>query len=275
MISRLLRIFGGLIIFLLLTLLTQVGGLIYLLAYVVSLRLRARFHSPAQEYFLFPALFLSFYLVAVVVIIPPLARQFGREPLPWRGEVRPLTILTCLLNRHYVVPPLKQLLLRSAQNITEEYPQAKVNYLDANFPFLDKFPLWPHLSHSDGKKLDIAFFYTDKSGSFVGDAPSPIGYGVFEGPRAQEVNYPERCQQEGYWQYGILEKFIPPTDRTSYQFSESATRGFILTLVNDPVTEKLFIEPHLKDRMNLRSPKIRFHGCQAVRHDDHIHVQVN
>ena len=38
--------------------------------------------------------------------------------------------------------------------------------------------------------------------------------------------------------------------------------------------EKVFIEPHLKTRLNLTSNKIRFHGCQAVRHDDHIHLQV-
>jgi hypothetical protein len=31
----------------------------------------------------------------------------------------------------------------------------------------------------------------------------------------------------------------------------------------------------LKARWNLTQyDKIRFHGCQAVRHDDHIHTQV-
>ena len=29
-----------------------------------------------------------------------------------------------------------------------------------------------------------------------------------------------------------------------------------------------------KTRLLLTSDKIRFHGCQAVRHDDHIHVQL-
>ncbi len=33
-------------------------------------------------------------------------------------------------------------------------------------------------------------------------------------------------------------------------------------------------KPHLKTRLKLSSAKIRFHGCQAVRHDDHIHVQL-
>ena len=31
----------------------------------------------------------------------------------------------------------------------------EIHYLDANFPFINKFPLLPHLSHNDGKKIDI------------------------------------------------------------------------------------------------------------------------
>ena len=32
--------------------------------------------------------------------------------------------------------------------------------------------------------------------------------------------------------------------------------------------------PHLKARLGLNSNKVRFHGCHAVRHDDHFHVQL-
>jgi hypothetical protein len=42
----------------------------------------------------------------------------------------------------------------------------------------------------------------------------------------------------------------------------------------DPSIEKVFIEPHLKNRLQLTSPKVRFQGCHAARHDDHVHVQV-
>lgn len=274
MIRNLLAITWGIIVFLLLTLLTQVGGLIYVLALLVSIPLKKHLHSALLEFFLFPVVFVSFYLVAVAWVVPPLAKQFGREPLPWRGEVRPLTVWTCLLNRHYVVRPLKQVVFTAAKTIAEDHPGVRVNYLDANFPFLDKFPLWPHLSHNDGKKLDIAFFYTDKKGEPISNAPSPIGYGVYEGPRRGEVNYPERCLEDGFWQYGIIGELIPPYDTGEYHFNERVTAGFITALVDEKATEKIFIEPHLKTRMQLRSSKIRFQGCQAVRHDDHIHVQV-
>jgi hypothetical protein len=45
-------------------------------------------------------------------------------------------------------------------------------------------------------------------------------------------------------------------------------------LANSNVS-KVFIEPHLKNRLNLNHSKIRFHGCRAVRHDDHIHFQIH
>lgn len=42
-------------------------------------------------------------------------------------------------------------------------PQIRISYLDANFPFKDGFPLLPHLSHDDGRKVDIAFMYRYQS----------------------------------------------------------------------------------------------------------------
>jgi murein endopeptidase len=45
-------------------------------------------------------------------------------------------------------------------------------------------------------------------------------------------------------------------------------------LASEKSIGKIFIEPHLKTRLKLTTPKIRFHGCRAVRHDDHIHVQL-
>ena len=43
---------------------------------------------------------------------------------------------------------------------------------------------------------------------------------------------------------------------------------------NLPATGKVFIEPHLADRLGATGEKIRFQGCRAARHDDHIHVQL-
>ena len=45
--------------------------------------------------------------------------------------------------------------------------------------------------------------------------------------------------------------------------------------IQNKAIKKIFIEPHLKTRWGLKNyQKIRYHGCHAVRHDDHIHVQL-
>jgi murein endopeptidase len=57
-----------------------------------------------------------------------------------------------------------------------------------------------------------------------------------------------------------------------------ATSPRIAALINlftaDPRVIKIFVEPPLATRFNLSDPKIRFQGCRAARHDDHIHIQL-
>lgn len=38
--------------------------------------------------------------------------------------------------------------------------------------------------------------------------------------------------------------------------------------------ERILIEPHLATRLGVLSPLVRFQGCRAARHDDHIHIQI-
>ena len=64
-----------------------------------------------------------------------------------------------------------------------KFPGTQVLALDANFPFLDGFSMFPHLSHADGRKLDVAFLYESEDGqSAFGATRSPIGYWAFEQP---------------------------------------------------------------------------------------------
>ena len=41
------------------------------------------------------------------------------------------------------------------RGIAKELPSHKVYYLDAGFLFGGGFPMFPHLSHSDGRKLEM------------------------------------------------------------------------------------------------------------------------
>lgn len=57
-------------------------------------------------------------------------------------------------------------------------------------------------------------------------------------------------------------------------FSTKGTQKLIESILDNKNLGKIFIEPHLKNRMKLGDKRIRYHGCRAVRHDDHIHIQL-
>lgn len=210
------------------------------------------------------------------MIIPSIAPIFGRTSLPIKGKLKPLNLVTCLLNRHYVKPELKEQLLSVAEVMNRQFEETQTNYLDANFPFYEGFPLFPHLSHDDGKKVDLAFYYIDRQKGEMSDtAPSWIGYGIYDEPVEGEINYPERCAKQGFWQYSLLSYGVPTEEENLLIVDTERTKALIVLLASDSLTSKIFLEPHLKARWNLNyDHKIRFHGCQAVRHDDHIHTQI-
>ena len=37
---------------------------------------------------------------------------------------------------------------------------------------------------------------------------------------------------------------------------------------------KILLEPHVQRRLGVSSDKLRFQGCHAARHDDHVHIQL-
>ncbi len=272
-----LRVFLTLAIVLFLTVLTQVGGIIYLLCLPLFRWIDRRSKTKTIYRVQKTMLFVLVYLIFSFAIIPKAARLVGRVPLPVTGDphLKPLTYITCILNRHYVKPALKHSVMVAAENLSRLYPQTVTHYLDANFPFMNGFPLVPHLSHNDGEKLDLTFYYLNASDlSGTNETPSVIGYGVFVDPEKGEVNQPQVCEEQGYWQYGFMENLVPQGKKDDFLLDIRRTRTLIYSLGQDDMIRKIFIEPHLKSRMGLTSSKVRYHGCQAVRHDDHIHIQM-
>ena len=252
---KFIKLIVHLLIIIFLTALTQVGGLIWLFAILISNRIKKR------KRFVFPILYLLFNLI----IVPPLAKSFGRERLPsFSKELKPRNLIYPLFFRNYVKPELKDVLIQSSKTI-------HITYLDANFPFYNGFPLLPHLSHNDGKKVDISFMYLDNDGISTNKKPSTSGYGAYvnsENPTSKN------CLNKGYWQYDFTKYFTFGKINT-LKLDEKKTRLLIQELLNHSESQKLFIEPYLKQQLNLNNySKIRFHGCQAVRHDDHIHLQI-
>lgn len=246
-----LRFFVHAIIVLGLTALTQIGGIAWLVA--IFFRHRA-------------IAFIVFYAALTVASIL-VAPTFGRVPLNCfdTGKLQVQSWMYCALNRHYVAPDIADILVDTAQEMDKRFPGAVTVVLDANFPFLDGFPLLPHLSHDDGDKVDLAFFYQSSSGYLPAATRSPIGYFAFEqGPSDCSKHRPTLR-----WDFGLLQ----PLWR-DYALDLPRNSAVLEILSGDERVGKIFVEPHLVQTLNAAHPKIRFQGCRAARHDDHIHFQL-
>lgn len=195
---RNLKLFWRILLFVLLTVVTQVGGVVYLGSWLWK-RWRP---STRWGWSYFPLLYLLVWLV-----VPFFARLGGRVPLPYRATtevpLQPQQLFAVLAHRHYVRPALRSEVVAVAQLLAQQNPEMVVTYLDANFPFFDDFPLLPHRSHDDGRKIDLAFFYQQEE-TLTSRAPGFLGYGRCAAPEPGEKNQPEACANEGYWQYSIL-----------------------------------------------------------------------
>lgn len=202
-----------------LTLFTQVGGIVWILNFVSF-----KWIKNSKSTLFKVGTFLALYLFTTFIIVPPLAMYFGRVPLPVSKSknLRPHNYITPILNRHYVKPKLKSQLLSISNTIHSKNDKLKISYLDANFPFIDGFPLLPHLSHNDGKKVDLSFFYTkDKLEGNL--KPSTTGYGKYVEPTHSEHNQTFECLIKGYWQYDFT-KFITLGSRSDLKFDSKNTR---------------------------------------------------
>jgi len=269
------------ILFFILTLLTQVGGIVLILSiliYKFSLK-KGVILLPKRIFFLKISIFLILYLLTTCLFVPPIAALFGRVSMPVFSNkyIKPTNFLTCLFNRHYVKVELKDAVQSVANQLATQENNVQIRYLDASFPFINGFPLFPHLSHNDGRKLDISFFYLNKkNGQTTNEKPSFTGYGVFEMPQKGEKNQAESCKAKGFWQYDFTQYMAWGFHQNDYIFDEKRTKALILLFSQEESIQKMFIEPHLAARMGVgEKEKIRFHGCQAVRHDDHLHLQIN
>ncbi|MEN8197466.1 MAG: hypothetical protein ABFS30_13285 [Pseudomonadota bacterium] len=261
---------AGVLVFLiiLLTAITQIGGLVLWFCVPAGVQLNRRLgdRGPALRTSACLGLFAAAYLGASFATVP-LAGAFGRAPLDCgltgAATYGPRTILTCLLNRHYATLPARRALQKVSVELSADFKGSGVAYLDAGFPFFDWFPMFPHISHGDGRKIDLALVHMDYAAT-----PSPIGYWGFVQPRPGD---PQPCNgREGWlrWDMAWLRPLLP-----EIELDEDATAELLWRLVASPSVRRILIEPHLEVWLRLDHPKLRFQGCRAARHDDHIHVE--
>jgi len=265
--TKRLMLFHG-VIFIFLTALTQIGGLIYLITLVLTSKLQKR-------RILFRSLiFFSLYVLATYLVVPNIAPYFGRVKIESTAYVKPHSSFYSWTNRNYVNIELHQVLQNSGKQLSENHQGIKLVYLDANFPFIDGFPLLPHRYHNDGKKIDVTFVYSDGT-SITNKKPSFSGYGIYVNPLANEWDQINACLDTGYSQYDFTKFVTFGCIHPELQFSESVNKSFLIDILQEQAVNTLFIEPHLMTRLGLENDKFVYHGCGTVRHDDHIHIEVN
>ncbi|MCB0762556.1 MAG: hypothetical protein KDC12_13600 [Flavobacteriales bacterium] len=265
------------VMFTFLTIISQVGGLEYVLIVYLSRLTRSRFKTRSQHIAFLTPVAMVVHAACVWVVIPHLAQALGREPLPISSQnIEAHAFHTVLLYRNYVNSGIESELNQITNAIQSECnnPNIKLVYLDACFPFFDGFPLLPHLSHNDGRKVDLAFLYSNDQGYIRGGVKNWLGYGVYENPLPGESNQPDKCAEAGFWQYSAL-SLVAFDHHPEYFTTASLNKSLVAQCTGNSRVQRIFLEPHLRERWNLSHPKIRYHGCHAVRHDDHIHLEFN
>jgi len=240
-------IFVRFAIFLFLTFLTQIGGLVYIAVLLVAKVFGWKDRAAVYVIFIFAYASASF---AIIYIAP----VFGRQAIPCSftqvDSLKTAHPIYCALNRNYVTSDLATMLERASLAVAEKYEGTQTLVLDGNFPFITGFPLLPHLSHDDGHKVDLAFYYQDGKGEYLpGYMKSPIGYWGYTQPRVGE---PAPCENYNKlslrWDFDFLQSewrdYRLEPKRTAYLLNWLTTEGVQYGL------EKILLEPHIKESLD-------------------------
>jgi hypothetical protein len=262
---------AGLLLTVVLTLLTQVGGVLLWPAWGAvwsATEGMSRGRAWARC-----GLMLAVYLLGTQALLPLIAARTGRVRLPAFATadtpLGPLVLATVLLNRGYVRPHTRDAVLSGARAAAAHEPGLVVRYLDAGFPFPWP-PLLPHLSHGDGQRVDLSLHWS-RDGQPVGGARSPIGYLGY----AEEGGERPECagvQQvvagvpvDLRWDVAWLQPLLPARD-----LDVGRTRAMLRGMAGQPHVCSVLLEPTLHSL--LAAPKLAANGCGVARHDDHVHV---
>jgi len=114
------------VVVVLLTLLTQIGGIVMLVVWGLARIVLPRTMGAWRRAPINALLFVVLYAALSVLLVPPLAALGGRVPLPCRAQPERTfaagSLLLCALNRHYVVPDLVVLLSELSGQIRPRFP---------------------------------------------------------------------------------------------------------------------------------------------------------
>lgn len=251
MLRRTVRPASHLVALVVLTVVTQIGGACYAAGLAVAARFGAR-RGVAAGVLLYGAL--------TAVVLPSAAPLWGRAALPCGAG----SAMYCALNRHYGTPELVAAVARIAAELHRQHPGAAVTSLDAGFPLPLRMPLLPHLSHRDGRAVDLALFYEGRAGA----GAWPVGYFAFAPAAIAEA---ATCDRPGPMRWSL--DWLQPLFG-DIRLDRARTADLVRIAVADPAVRRALLHPGLARDLGVSSDKLRFAGCHAARHDDHLHLEV-
>jgi hypothetical protein len=172
----------------------------------------------------------------------------------------------CRQDRNWATPKAQAVMRDLADHVTKAHPGSVVHYMEASWPS-GKRPMPPHLSHGDGREIDLALFYETTDATPLPRPPTSSGYYAFEPRRRSDADPCAGRTRPG-------DNRDPPANR-SWRLDEARTKTLIRALLEDRRVRRLLLEPHLKTRLGFANEaRIRFPGCNTLRHDGHVHVDV-
>lgn len=271
---KILKVFLVLLLCSLLTLLSQIGGVILLIWLLVFWSFKKKIKNVWARRATNIFGFMGFYMLFVLAIIPMLARLQHRAPLPMTksGNLVPVTYWNVVFMRNYIITSGKEKMVKIADEFAQKHPGLKVKYMDCNYPFLFVKGRWileslfPHITHR-GNQADIAFIYNDKNGIPTNYTPTAIGYGSSVDPLPNEPCTPCNCEKSN-WQYSFMHNTLP---KKNYRLNNNLS-SFLVQLAKKRTSGNIIIEKHLQKRFNLHGAFTEA-PCKSVRHDDHFHVK--
>jgi hypothetical protein len=147
---KILKTLLFLVLFSILTALSQVGGLILLLWWWLYHIFKKHFKNAWVLGSVNVGGLLVFYLFCMFIIVPPLARLQDRVPLPMSksGALVPVSYWTAIFGRNYIKSKGRAKLETITEAFVKKHPDLKLKYMDCNYPFYINIP---------GKKKYLGF----------------------------------------------------------------------------------------------------------------------
>ena len=123
-----LKILVHLLVVVFLTILTQIGGILWVLCFSIFSVRKTKFSKSKKI-----GIFIIVYLISSLLLVPFFAKFSGRTALPISNQSNlvPHNYFTILCNRHYVTPSLKVDLMAISNNFQKKQPKVnlpKISY---------------------------------------------------------------------------------------------------------------------------------------------------